>query len=227
MIGKALQAGPNTRFALVGSKLIFLGSIFIDQGPLNETRPSSSIDAEPPCFAIADPPHHPPCQTGQRVESGMDPQAATSSDHADWNFNVRCQRGALLSIVARSGLQSGLDHAQGQAAVRWSGAIVVACSTMPLPRTVTHRQPSHRSTNSGVVGPCAWYPVQAAISDVGIRDRTWRTGTRRLRTVTAAGTAGDGQLAHGQRRKASGRSRDSTVVCPVFGSSCPGFWFSI
>ena len=30
--------------------------------------------------------------------------------------------------------------------------------------------------------------------------------------------------AHGQRRKASGRSRDSTVVCPGFG--CPGFWLS-
>ena len=44
-----------------------------------------------------------------------------------------------------------------------------------------------------LLGPCAWYPVQAAFSDVGIRDRTWRTGTRRLRTVTAAGTAGDGQ----------------------------------
>jgi hypothetical protein len=27
---------------------IFLGSMFIDQGPLNETRPSSSLDAEPP-----------------------------------------------------------------------------------------------------------------------------------------------------------------------------------
>ena len=26
----------------------FLGSIFIDRGPLNETRPSSSVDAEPP-----------------------------------------------------------------------------------------------------------------------------------------------------------------------------------
>ncbi len=37
---------------------------------------------------------------------------------------------------------------------------------------------------------CAWYPVtvQAAISDVGIRDRTWRC-TLRLRMVTAAGTA--------------------------------------
>ncbi len=27
---------------------MFWGSIFIDQGPLNETRPSSSLDAEPP-----------------------------------------------------------------------------------------------------------------------------------------------------------------------------------
>ena len=26
----------------------FLGSIYIDRGPLNETRPSSSLDAEPP-----------------------------------------------------------------------------------------------------------------------------------------------------------------------------------
>ncbi len=26
---------------------IFLGSIYIDRGPLNETRPSSSVDAEP------------------------------------------------------------------------------------------------------------------------------------------------------------------------------------
>ena len=26
----------------------FLGSIYIDRGPLNETRPSSSVDAEPP-----------------------------------------------------------------------------------------------------------------------------------------------------------------------------------
>jgi hypothetical protein len=25
-----------------------LGSIYIDRGPLNETRPSSSVDAEPP-----------------------------------------------------------------------------------------------------------------------------------------------------------------------------------
>jgi hypothetical protein len=30
------------------SKPIFLGSIYIDRGPLNETRPSSSVDAEPP-----------------------------------------------------------------------------------------------------------------------------------------------------------------------------------
>ena len=27
---------------------LFLGSIYIDRGPLNETRPSSSVDAEPP-----------------------------------------------------------------------------------------------------------------------------------------------------------------------------------
>ena len=56
----------------------------------------------------------------------------------------------------------------------------------------------------GVVGPCAWYPVQAAISDVGIRDRTWRTGTRRLRTVTAAGTAGDGQHTDNGAKPAGG-----------------------
>jgi hypothetical protein len=35
--------------------------------------------------------------------------------------------------------------------------------------------------------------MQAAISDVGIQDRTWRTGTLRLRTATVAGTGGDGQ----------------------------------
>jgi hypothetical protein len=29
-------------------KGFFLGSIYIDRGPLNETRPSSSVDAEPP-----------------------------------------------------------------------------------------------------------------------------------------------------------------------------------
>ena len=35
--------------------------------------------------------------------------------------------------------------------------------------------------------------MQAAISDVGIQDRTWRTGTLGLRTVTSAGTGGDVQ----------------------------------
>ena len=55
--------------------------------------------------------------------------------------------------------------------------------------------------------------MQAAISDVGIRDRTWRTGTRRLRTVTAAGTAGDGQ-------------HTDNGAKPAGALVCPGFWLS-
>ena len=68
--------------------------------------------------------------------------------------------------------------------------------------------------------------MQAAISDVGIRDRTWRDRmwrtTRRLRTVTAAGTAGDGQHTD-NGAKPAGASVDCTTVTVV----CPGFWLSI
>ena len=39
------EGRPNVFFSFY---VLFLGSIFIDQGPRNETRPSSSLDAEPP-----------------------------------------------------------------------------------------------------------------------------------------------------------------------------------
>jgi hypothetical protein len=40
--------GPSRVTGANACPAFFLGSMYIDRGPLNETRPSSSVDAEPP-----------------------------------------------------------------------------------------------------------------------------------------------------------------------------------